>query len=62
MPCRPSTATGHPAEAGGLRRLVNPGARDTDAAALLRHPDLLEGIATLYRAQLVELLAVDNTA
>ncbi|MFB7109142.1 hypothetical protein [Streptomyces sp. NPDC056291] len=56
------TATEHHAAASGLQRLINPNARDTDAAALLRHPDLLEGIATLYRAQLVELLTVDNAA
>ncbi|MFF4794761.1 hypothetical protein ACFY2M_34550 [Streptomyces sp. NPDC001276] len=56
------TATEHHAEASGLQRLINPSARDTEAAALLRHPDLLEGIAALYRAQLVELLTVDNAA
>lgn len=48
--------TEHHGEAGGLERLTNPGARDTEAAALLRHPDLLEGIAALHRPQLLELL------
>ncbi|MGW4048863.1 hypothetical protein [Streptomyces sp. NPDC004721] len=42
MPCRPSTATEHAAGAGGLQRLVNPGARDTEAAV-----HLLEGIVAL---------------
>jgi hypothetical protein len=44
----------------GLRRLTDPGDRDTEAAALLRHPDLLEGIAALHRPQLMELLRVDT--
>ncbi|MGW3493642.1 hypothetical protein [Streptomyces sp. NPDC001020] len=52
----------HHVEAGGLQRLTTPGARDIEAAALLRHPDLLEGIAALHRAQLVELLNVGNAA
>ncbi|GGV86693.1 hypothetical protein GCM10015535_35350 [Streptomyces gelaticus] len=52
------TATEHYAQAGHLQRLIHPGPRDTDAAALLRHPDLLEGIAALHRLQLVELLDV----
>ncbi|MFF4041191.1 hypothetical protein [Streptomyces sp. NPDC001816] len=54
------TATGHHAEAGRLQRLTDPSGRDTEAAALLRHPDLLEGVAELHRPQLVELLSVDS--
>ncbi|MFE2587320.1 hypothetical protein [Streptomyces sp. NPDC059378] len=45
---------------GGLQRLTDPGRRDTEAAALLRHPDLLEGVAALHRAQLMELLSADK--
>ncbi|MFF5138472.1 hypothetical protein ACFY6U_01750 [Streptomyces sp. NPDC013157] len=45
---------------GGLRRLTAPGKWDTEAAALLRHPDLVENIAGLHRLQLVELLGVDT--
>ncbi|WP_371502833.1 hypothetical protein OG871_36930 [Kitasatospora sp. NBC_00374] len=50
----------HHTEPGGLRRLTDPGARDTEAAALLRHPDLLEGIAGLHRARLMELVNVEG--
>ncbi|MGW0994298.1 hypothetical protein ACWD5V_13490 [Streptomyces sp. NPDC002523] len=50
--------TEHHEEAGGLERLINPGDRDSEAAALLRHPDLLENVASLHRHQLVELLSV----
>ncbi|MGW9032420.1 hypothetical protein ACWGQ5_52380 [Streptomyces sp. NPDC055722] len=53
------TATEHRDEVGGLERLINPTARDAEAAALLRHPDQLEGIAALHRPQLVELLNVE---
>ncbi|MFF4902905.1 hypothetical protein [Streptomyces sp. NPDC001068] len=45
--------------AGGLRRLTAPGKRDTEAAPLLRHPDLLEHIAGLHRPQLHKLLSAD---
>ncbi|MGW4914051.1 hypothetical protein [Streptomyces sp. NPDC004270] len=45
---------------GGLRRLTDPGKRDTEAAPLLRHPDLLEDIAALHRPQLMELLSVEG--
>ncbi|MER5526454.1 hypothetical protein ABT075_17930 [Streptomyces sp. NPDC002677] len=45
---------------GGLRRLTDPGKRDTEAAPLLRHPDLLENIAGLHRPQLMELLSADR--
>ncbi|MEV0533599.1 hypothetical protein [Kitasatospora sp. NPDC050463] len=51
-------ATEHHAETGALRRLTDPGAHDTEAAALLRHPDLLEPVAVLHRADLVERLNV----
>ncbi|MET7355697.1 MULTISPECIES: hypothetical protein [Streptomyces] len=56
------TMTGHHAEAGSLQRLANPSSRDTEAAALLRHPDLLEGIAALHRPQLIQLLSVQDRA
>ncbi|MEU0633716.1 hypothetical protein [Streptomyces sp. NPDC005989] len=48
------TATDH--HSTGLHRLIDPGTHDTEASALLRHPDLLEPIATLHRPQLIELL------
>ena len=45
---------------GGLptefRRLLQPDARDREAAALLRHPDLLEPVADLHRETLLYLL------
>ncbi|MEE1664146.1 hypothetical protein RCR19_01285 [Streptomyces sp. WAC07094] len=50
------TAIEQHAEVGGMERLINPSSRDTEAAPLLRHPDLLEGVAALHRLQLVELL------
>ncbi|MGW7426307.1 hypothetical protein ACWGJB_41065 [Streptomyces sp. NPDC054813] len=46
--------------AGGLLRLTDPGKRDTEAAPLLRHPDLLENLADLHRTQLMELISVDS--
>jgi hypothetical protein len=46
-------------QAAGLRRLTHPGRHDSEAAVLLRHPDLLEAVAALHRSQLAELL---NTA
>ncbi|MEU6577886.1 hypothetical protein [Streptomyces sp. NPDC046805] len=46
--------------AEGLRRLTAPGKRDTEAAPLLRHPDLLENIASLHRPQLREMLSLDS--
>ncbi|MGW4911875.1 hypothetical protein [Streptomyces sp. NPDC004270] len=45
---------------GDLHRLTNPGKRDTEAAPLLRHPDLLENIAGLHRPQLMEVLDLDS--
>ncbi|MCC9305894.1 hypothetical protein LN042_02020 [Kitasatospora sp. RB6PN24] len=54
------TATEHHTEAGGLGRLTDPGDQDRDAAALLRHPDLLEGIAGLHRSALLARLRVEE--
>ncbi|MFE0678344.1 hypothetical protein [Streptomyces sp. NPDC058867] len=42
------------------QRLTAPGTRDTEAAPLLRHPDLLESLAALHRPQLLELLSADQ--
>ncbi|MEU3909704.1 MULTISPECIES: hypothetical protein [unclassified Streptomyces] len=42
--------------AGGLTRLVRPGEHEHHAAPLLRHPDLVEPVAALHRAPLLELL------
>ncbi|MFI8461863.1 hypothetical protein [Kitasatospora sp. NPDC085464] len=53
------TQVGNP-DITGLRRLSEPGTHDRDAAVLLRHPDLLEGVAALHRTQLTELLDTDN--
>nr|WP_223243315.1 hypothetical protein [Streptomyces sp. CBMA123] len=53
---RASTAAGPHGLVGGLERLTSPGAFDAEAGALLRHPDLLEGVAFLHRDELVELL------
>ncbi|MGW4514079.1 hypothetical protein ACWEO4_19185 [Streptomyces sp. NPDC004393] len=39
-----------------FRRLTDPGERDRRAAALLRHPDLLDALAALHRDSLVRLL------
>ncbi|MFI6847737.1 hypothetical protein OG535_29740 [Kitasatospora sp. NBC_00085] len=55
-------ATDHRGENGGLLRLTVPGPRESEAAALLRHPDLLENIAHLHRSELLELLDADNAA
>ncbi|MDF3149099.1 hypothetical protein PBV88_49980, partial [Streptomyces sp. T21Q-yed] len=46
-------ATGVPVE---FRRLVSPDTRDREAAALLRHPDLLAPVAALHRPALHERL------
>ena len=49
-----------PRRAGDLpsqfRRLTDPDPRDLEAAALLRHPDLLDPVAELHRETLVYLL------
>ncbi|WEP00524.1 hypothetical protein A6P39_041525 [Streptomyces sp. FXJ1.172] len=52
-------ATEHRTDTGGLRRLVDPGTRDSEATALLRHPDLVGPVAALHRSQLPELLHVE---
>ncbi|MCU7820285.1 hypothetical protein [Kitasatospora sp. DSM 101779] len=49
-------ATDHSGIAGDPRRLTLPAQRDTEAAPLLRHPDLLEPVATLHRPRLLALL------
>ncbi|WP_329200824.1 MULTISPECIES: hypothetical protein [unclassified Streptomyces] len=43
-----------------FRRLTDPEANDRDAAALLRHPDLLAPIADLHRPGLVDCLGADT--
>ncbi|MDI6101148.1 hypothetical protein QLQ12_21265 [Actinoplanes sp. NEAU-A12] len=50
---RRTTGTGMPTE---FRRLLQPDSRDREAAALLRHPDLLDPIASLHRDTLLYLL------
>lgn len=40
----------------GFRRLTTPDERDRRAAPLLRHPDLVSGVARLHHAQLLERL------
>ncbi|PBC69996.1 hypothetical protein BX265_7378 [Streptomyces sp. TLI_235] len=50
-------ATDHTGIVGDPRRLTLPAQRDTDAAPLLRHPDLLEPVAALHRPRLLALLA-----
>ena len=55
-----ATAVSEHHAADGLHRLTSPGERDTEAAPLLRHPDLLENIAGLHRPQLLELLSLDS--
>jgi hypothetical protein len=60
----------HPRRPGGLaadlpgefRRLIAPDERDRAAAALLRHPDLLEPIAAMHRHDLLYLLGDDVDA
>ncbi|WP_328965517.1 hypothetical protein [Streptomyces virginiae] len=52
--------TEHHTETGSLQRLTHPSALDGEAAALLRHPDLLEGIAVLHRPQLLQRLEVQG--
>ncbi|MEU9082720.1 hypothetical protein [Streptomyces sp. NPDC048357] len=49
-------------QAGELTRLTRPGDHEHDAAPLLRHPDLLEPIASLHRALLHDLLDKENAA
>ncbi|QES47258.1 hypothetical protein DEJ50_04850 [Streptomyces venezuelae] len=49
-------------QAGELTRLTSPGDHEHDAAPLLRHPDLLEPVAALHRALLLDLLENENAA
>lgn len=44
-----------------FRRLVTPDTRDREAAALLRHPDLLAPVAALHRSALHERLDLGRT-
>ncbi|AGL18713.1 hypothetical protein [Actinoplanes sp. N902-109] len=50
---RPRRVTDLPAE---FRRLTEPAPRDSAAAVLLRHPDLLDSVAGLHRGDLLYLL------
>ncbi|MFI6149696.1 hypothetical protein [Streptomyces sp. NPDC051109] len=50
------------AGAGDVARLTRPGDHEHDAAPLLRHPDLLEPVAALHRALLLDLLDGENAA
>jgi hypothetical protein len=54
----------HGRRTGGLpsefRRLLAPDARDREAAALLRHPDLLDPIASMHRDTLLYLLDAET--
>ncbi|MEX0167875.1 hypothetical protein [Streptomyces sp. LMG1-1-1.1] len=49
-------------QAGEVTRLTRPSAQEHDAAPLLRHPDLLEPIAALHRAPLLDLLDNETAA
>lgn len=49
-------------QAGEVTRLTRPGDHEHDAAPLLRHPDLLEPVAALHRAPLLDLLDNENAA
>ncbi|MEW2587906.1 hypothetical protein [Streptomyces virginiae] len=49
-------------QAGELTRLTDPGAHEHDAAPLLRHPDLLEPVAALHRALLLDVLGHEKAA
>ncbi|MGC0327786.1 hypothetical protein RKD23_000776 [Streptomyces sp. SAI-170] len=42
----------------GFRRLTDPDAHDHQAAALLRHPDLLAPVAALHRSDLLDRLGL----
>ncbi|MEU6236388.1 hypothetical protein [Kitasatospora sp. NPDC047058] len=55
-----TAAGGDPA--GDVTRLVHPGEHELQAAPLLRHPDLLDPVAALHRAQLLEHLEGENAA
>jgi hypothetical protein len=43
-----------------FRRLIEPGVRDRDAAALLRHPDLVAPVAELHLDHLLDRLGPDQ--
>ncbi|KOU83443.1 hypothetical protein ADK93_27060 [Streptomyces sp. XY58] len=47
-------------QAGEMNRLTHPGRYESDAAPLLRHPDLLEPVAALHRGPLLDLLRSEN--
>ncbi|MEU6944764.1 hypothetical protein ABZ957_05875 [Streptomyces sp. NPDC046316] len=49
-------------QAGAFARLTRPGDHEQDAAPLLRHPDLLEPVAALHRAPLLDLLDNESAA
>ncbi|MEV6734244.1 MULTISPECIES: hypothetical protein [unclassified Streptomyces] len=49
-------------QAGDTARLTRPGDHEHEAAPLLRHPDLLEPVAALHRALLLDLLNNENAA
>ncbi|HEX6500933.1 MAG TPA: hypothetical protein VF054_18165 [Micromonosporaceae bacterium] len=63
LAARAVAATDSCEHAAGLRRefrrLVEPDESDRSAAVLLRHPDLLQPIAELHRADLLALLQAD---
>ncbi|WP_063749017.1 hypothetical protein [Streptomyces sp. NRRL B-24484] len=58
---RALATTEHAGVAGDPRRLTLPTQRDTDAAPLLRHPDLVDPVAALHRPALLALLATEAT-
>lgn len=65
MPAADVRPRSHPRRAGGVlpaefRRLLQPDARDREAAVLLRHPDLLEPIAGMHRDALLYLLDAEQ--
>ncbi|MER6218139.1 hypothetical protein [Streptomyces sp. NPDC001674] len=49
-------------QAGEVTRLTRPGRHEHEAAPLLRHPDLLEPVASLHRAPLLDLLDSESAA
>jgi hypothetical protein len=50
------------ARGGEFRKLLSPDEHDREAAALLRHPDLLEPVAVMHRDDLYYLLGVFQPA
>ncbi|MFE9428658.1 hypothetical protein ACFYNO_37585 [Kitasatospora sp. NPDC006697] len=59
---RTPAGSGGTAHVAGLRRLTHPGPHDSEAAVLLRHPDLLDAVAALHRSELAELLDAEDAA